>query len=92
MAKKIEITTNSGFTVKLDPEVANDMEIIDEFSQIIKGTADFVPGDFIVKLIGEEGKKALYEFHRNKKGRVEADKIGPDLLEIMNKASEALKK
>lgn len=90
--KKIEITTASGFTVKIDPEVANDMEVIDEFTAIIQGTADFVPGDFIVKLIGENGKKALYEYHRDKNGRVPANKIGPDLADIMNKAAEALKK
>lgn len=90
--KKIEITTESGFKVKIDPEVANDMEIIDEFTAIITGTANFVPADFVVKLIGESGKKALYEYHRNKSGRVPADKIGPDLADIMNKAAEALKK
>lgn len=91
--KNIEITTQSGFKCKIDPIVANDMEIIDEFTQIINGTAEFVPGDFVVKLIGEPQKRALYEYHRDEKsGRVMADKVGPDLADILNQAREALKK
>lgn len=91
--KKVEITTTSGFTWEIDPEIGNDMEIIDEFTAIITGTADFVPAEFITKLIGEDGKTALYNHHRDKKsGRVPADKIGPDLAEIMNKAAEIAKK
>ena len=92
-SKLVEITTESGFTWKIDPEIGNDMEVIDEFTAIITGTANFVPADFVIRLIGEDGKKALYEYHRDKKtGRVYADKIGPDLADIMNKAAEVSKK
>lgn len=91
--KKVEITTSSGFTWEVDPEIGNDMEVIDEFTKIVTGTADFVPADFITRLIGEDGKKALYDYHRDKKtGRVPADKVGPDLADIMNKAAEIAKK
>ena len=52
-----------------------------------------MPAEFITKLIGEDGKTALYNHQRDKKsGRVPADKIGPDLAEIMNKAAEIAKK
>ena len=90
--KMIDIKTTSGFELKIDPQIANDMEIIDEFTAIATGTANFVPADFVIKIIGQENKEALYEHCRNEAGRVEATKIGKELSDIFNEASKALKK
>ena len=91
-AKTYEITTESGFKVRIDPQIANDMEIIDEFTGIVMGTANTAPGELVKKMIGEAGQKALYEYCRNENGRVLADKVGVELNDILNKAAEMLKK
>lgn len=90
--KKIEITTSSGFKWKIDPAIGNDLEIIDEFTELVVGRGVNPPSNLVIKMLGEDGKKALYDHHRDKDGRVMADKVGPDLNEILNEAAKALKK
>ena len=90
-AKTHEITTSSGFKLRIDPAIANDMEIIDQFTSGVMGTANFVPQDLAIKMIGEANQKALYEYCRVD-GRVQADKVGQELNEILNKAAELFKK
>lgn len=91
MTKK-EIKTASGFTCKIDPEIADDMEIIDKFSGLVTGKATAAPIELVREMIGEAQTSALYDHCRNKTGRVSAAKIGQELNEIMNQAAELLKK
>lgn len=90
--KKIEVTAGSGFKWKVDPAVGDDLEIIDEFTGIVTGKGNTPPGELVIKILGVEGKQALYDYHRDSNGRVRASKIGPDLNDILNEAAKALKK
>ena len=89
--KKMEIKTKSGFTWEIDPNVADDMELMDELGKLGRGEGDKLPSDILVKMIGEDGKAALYE-HCKVGNRVSAKKAIPMVEEIYLLAVEALKK
>ena len=89
--KKMEITTKSGFTWEIDPNVADDMELMDEIALMAKGQGTLAPAELIIKMIGEDGKEALYK-HCTVNGRVSAKKVVPMVDEIYLAALELLKK
>lgn len=89
--KKMEIKTKSGFTWEIDPSLADDMELMDEIIMMGKGQGTLSPGEVIAKMIGEDGKEALYK-HCTVKGKVSAKKVVPMVDEIYLAAVELLKK
>ena len=89
--KKMEITTESGFTWEIDPNIADDMELMDDIAMMAKGKGEYAPSEILVRMIGEDGKAALYE-HCTVNGRVSAKKVLPMVDEIYLAAVELLKK
>lgn len=75
-------TTSSGFAVKVDPEVIQDMEFI-ELAAEAQNNGLLLP-KLIEMVLGEKQKKALYDHVRNKKGRVLVSAVSDEFEEILS--------
>lgn len=81
--------TSSGFEYNIEPERFNDMRIIDAYVKISKNDKDVIPLITLADLIlGEDGKKALYEHIALPDGRIPADAFGRELGEIIRASQE----
>lgn len=81
--------TASGFEFNIDPERYNDMRIIDAYAALSKDASDINALLTLSDLIlGEDGKKRLYEHIAEPDGRVPADAFGRELGEIMRAAQK----
>lgn len=81
--------TASGFEFNIDPERFNDMRIIDAYAALSKDESDINALLTLSNLIlGEDGKKRLYEHIAEPDGRVPADAFGRELGEIMRAAQK----
>lgn len=90
--KKVEITTSSNFTCTLDPNVGDDMVVMDNLQRLGRGEMmEITMAELIDKMIGEEQRKALYE-HCTVNDRVSMRKVVVEADDILGKAVEALKK
>jgi len=79
--------TTSGFEFKIDPVRFNDMRIIDAYAALSKDASDITALLTLSDLIlGEDGKKRLYDHISEPDGRVPADAFGRELGEIMRAA------
>lgn len=88
------IKTKTGFCVEIDPETLNDMELIEELAKLETGTNAVkiaAISSVAAKLLGEEGKKALYEHVRNEKGRVPITAVERELVDIFSTLSNVEK-
>lgn len=74
-------TTSSGFAVKVDPEVIQDMEFI-ELAAEAQNNGLLLP-KLIEMVLGEKQKKALYDHVRNKNGRVLVSAVSDEFEEIL---------
>ena len=84
----VEGKTSQGFKYSVDPEAVSDMEFIEDMAAIMNGETQAYPGA-LKKLLGEAGKKALYDFVRNDKGRVPIEAVGDIVSEIFDAIGEA---
>ena len=75
-------TTSTGFTVKVDPEVIQDMEFI-ELAAEAQNNGLLLP-KLIEMVLGEKQKAALYDHVRNKKGRVLVSAVSDEFEEILS--------
>jgi hypothetical protein len=83
---KICGSTSNGFEYEIDPEKMDDMELLDDLISIDKGDVDPLPS-VMQKILGDEQKKKLYEYCRDKKtGRVSATKVLGSFKEILENA------
>lgn len=81
--------TTSGFEFKIDPVRFNDMRIIDAYAALSKDASDITALLTLSDLIlGEDGKKRLYDHIAEPDGRVPADAFGRELGEIMRAAQD----
>lgn len=80
--------TNSGFEFQYEDEVMNDMEIMDAIVELETGESDIQKihgyGFLLTKILGKDGKKALYDHVRLKSGRVPIEAIDAELIEIIS--------
>lgn len=83
-------TTASGFAFSISDEAANDMELFDLFAEADQNPLALPP--LINRLLGSEQKKRLYDHLRNEHGIVPIDKVGDELLEMLNNGGAAGKK
>ena len=77
-----EITTKSGFSVSMNPDVVDNMELLDALAQANDD------GISIVKvanmLLGENEKRRLYDHLRTNDGRVPMKPFMAEIEEILN--------
>lgn len=76
------IATESGFTWDIDDGARDDQELVDAFIVMDEHPERY--SLVLSILLGEEGKKALYEHCRNAKGRVPASQIQKELRDIID--------
>jgi hypothetical protein len=77
------IKTASGFECDIDNEVLDDMEVLDDLAEIESGKLLKYPA-LITKLMGESGKRALYDHVRTEDGRVPYTAFEQEITEIFN--------
>ena len=83
------ITTEEGFTIELDEEAFDDLEVLDMLSELPDDA--LVLPKLLVKTLGKDGKAALYDFVRNDKGRVPPGKAMALFEEVMTLAGDKVK-
>lgn len=83
-------TTSSGFDYSISDEATNDMELFDLFAEADQNPLVLPP--LINRLLGPDQKKRLYDHLRNERGIVPIDKVGDELIEMLNGGGAAGKK
>lgn len=78
-----EVITASGFAVDIDEAVLDDIELLDMLMETSKDNVRHLPA-ILGKLLGEEGKRRLYEHVRTPEGRVPYGAIDRELTEIFS--------
>ena len=82
--------TSTGFKYEVSNEAYHDMELLDALIDADAG----VPSGFknaLIHLIGEDGKKALYEHCRQENGIVNSDLVVAEFKEIIESMPKAAK-
>lgn len=86
MAATVKGTTASGYPYEISLDVFNDMRF---FEALIKADENAAQLPQLIRLLlGEEGKEKLYEHHTNAEGRIPADKVMADVLEIIQSVKQ----
>lgn len=78
----MKVETKSGFQWNVDKNVMDDAEILDLLVELDEGEY----GSFsklVVKILGKDGKKALYDHLRTEDGRVPYDALDKEIQEII---------
>lgn len=86
----ITVKTKSGFEAIIDVEALDDMELLEDLARMDAGE-QWLAARVVMRLLGAEQKKALYEFCRDPKTkRVSVTKVAEVLSELFT--SKDLKK
>ena len=80
--------TESGFSFKIDDEVRDDMELLENLTRMDAGETQLAPL-ILESLLGAEQKKKLYEHCRSEKGRVSATKVFAELKSIFEEINKS---
>ena len=83
------ITTKAGFVIEIDEEAFDDLEVVDMLAEIDDNP--LILSKLLTKTLGKDGKKALYDFTRNDKGRVPSGAALALFEEVMTLAGEETK-
>ena len=75
-------TTKGGFKFSIDPNDVKDMRVV-ELAAKAKYDGLYLP-ELASRVLGEKQKEKLYDFLQESKGRVDPDKFGESLEEIMD--------
>lgn len=78
----MQITTNSGFTCDIDPDVLNNMELVDALADVQNGNKLAYPTVCLL-VLGRQTRAELYDHLRNKAGRVPTADVDREMTEIM---------
>lgn len=78
----MQITTKSGFSCDIDPDVLNDMELVDDLAEVQAGNVLAISRGCL-KILGKDNRTRLYDHVRNGAGRVPPDKVDAELGEIL---------
>lgn len=86
----ITVKTKSGFEAVIDVEALDDMELLEDLARMDAGE-QWLAARVVVRLLGAEQKKALYDFCRDTQTkRVSVTKVSEVLSELFT--SKDLKK
>ena len=70
----ITAKTESGFSIELEESTLDNMEVLDALSDLDEGNP-LAMSRLVVKLLGKDGKKRLYDHLRTEDGRVPASAV-----------------
>lgn len=90
-----EGVTASGFKFAFDETVMNDFEIVDAIADIVSNEPSRLLSGlsvFVTKVLGAQGKKALFDHVRTEDGRVPIEAVEKEVGEILAAGSDASKK
>ena len=77
----ITAKTESGFSIELEESALDNMEVLDALSDLDEGNP-LVMSRLVVKLLGKDGKKRLYDHLRTEDGRVPASAVESAIMEL----------
>ncbi len=77
----ITAKTESGFSIELEESSLDNMEVLDALSDLDEGNP-LAMSRLVVKLLGKDGKKRLYDHLRTEDGRVPASAVESTIMEL----------
>lgn len=77
----ITAKTESGFSIELEESALDNMEVLDALSDLDEGNP-LAMSRLVVKLLGKDGKKRLYDHLRTEDGRVPASAVESSIMEL----------
>ena len=77
----ITAKTESGFSIELEESSLDNMEVLDALSDLDEGNP-LAMSRLVVKLLGKDGKKRLYDHLRTEDGRVPASAVESAIMEL----------
>lgn len=77
----ITAKTESGFSIELEESTLDNMEVLDALSDLDEGNP-LAMSRLVVKLLGKDGKKRLYDHLRTEDGRVPASAVESVIMEL----------
>lgn len=77
----ITAKTESGFSIELEESALDNMEVLDALSDLDEGNP-LAMSRLVVKLLGKDGKKRLYDHLRTEDGRVPASAVESAIMEL----------
>ena len=81
--------TKSGFEFEYDEQALNDMEFLDAVVEAESGNASAIlraQSFMIIKLLGKDQRKKLYDHLRTPEGRVPCELVEQELTDMMEAA------
>lgn len=81
----IQGKTKSGFVFELDDNVMDNMELVDQLSEL-NSENPYAISKIIMLLLGEGQRKALYDHLRTEDGRVPVMQAAEEINDIFNAA------
>lgn len=87
------IELSCGFVAEVDEQVVNDMEFLDLVYDFDEGKEKkiFAMRKMSDILLGEEGRKRLYDTLRDENGRVPIDRYGTAMAELIGQMNDKKK-
>lgn len=82
-----KLTLKNGFECEIDKTILEDMEMVEAMAAA-DGDEPLRIVEVMQKLLGDEQKKALYDYVRNEKGRVPIDAVTGCVMEIFESLGE----
>lgn len=86
MAELMKGKTAAGFAFSVDPDVLNDMELMEDIAEV--DTNPVMLPKVIRKVLGDSQKAAFYDFYRNENGKVPVDVVSAAFVEIMSTSNQ----
>lgn len=77
----ITAKTESGFSIELEESALDNMEVLDALSDLDEGNP-LAMSRLVVKLLGKDGKKRLYDHLRTEDDRVPASAVESSIMEL----------
>lgn len=83
--KKVKL--DDGFTVSVEEDVMDDMELLDDLVKVDEGDG-YAISRIVERILGGEEKKKLYEHLRNEKGKIPITVVVAAIRELFEKLGD----
>lgn len=83
----ITAKTESGFSIELEESALDNMEVLDALSDLDEGNP-LAMSRLVVKLLGKDGKKRLYDHLRTEDDRVPASAVESAIMELFQSIND----